>query len=286
MFRQADGFVLDMDICFWMPVSKSTLQQMKTELEQPDYLIKHCLNETSTIYDILSPDLHIDVSVNKMRFAMSLKELEKMNENGKTSYRVKCYKLVKCIAKYFIPRIQKHDSCKRCHDSLVFSFYFKKIVLYMIENYPSNNMWTDDFLPIRVLKVFLILNHCIKTNSCIVSTYFMPYMIRLPESSLKCNPSKQLLVENDNQWVIGSEPLEVPCLLPDRIEQFEALFCHDHYSKIVTKNYFKFLHQTEWKLCDVTDRLHEMLLALRETDMNERRCYAENPSCLCFNIKY
>ena len=126
MFRQADGFVLDMDICFWMPVSKSTLQQMKTELEQPDYLIKHCLNEASAIYDILSPDFHIDVSVNKMRFAMSLKELEKMNENGKTSYRVKCYKLVKCIAKYFIPRIQKHDIASDATTVSYFHFTSRK----------------------------------------------------------------------------------------------------------------------------------------------------------------
>ena len=83
MFRQADGFVLDIDVCFWTPVSKSTLQQMRTKLEQADYLMKHRLNEDNTIYAILSRDYDVNVSLNVMRFAMSLKEREKLNETGK-----------------------------------------------------------------------------------------------------------------------------------------------------------------------------------------------------------
>ena len=282
MFRQADEFVVDLDVCFWTPVSKSTLKQMQTELEQADYLMEHCLNEGNTIYAVLTRDRDIDLSLNIVRFAMSLEEREKLNENGKTSNRLKCYKLVKCIAKYFIPRLQEH-SCKRCHSSLVSSFCLKNIVLYMIENYPSNDMWTDDYLPNRVLEVFSILNHCIKVNFGIVSGYFTPYMIMLGSYSYKYNPGKQSLVETDNKWT-GLEPLETPCFLPDGIEQFETLFCHDHYSKTITQNYFKFLHQSEWSLPEVIDRLHEMLTALREADTDERKYYAENPGCLCFNI--
>ena len=282
MFRQADGFVLDMDVCFWTPVSKSTLQQMRTKLEQADYLMKHCLNEDNTIYAILSRDYDVNVSLNVMRFAMSLKEREKLNENGKTSNHLKCYKIVKCIAKYFIPRLQKRDNCKRCHDSLVSSFCLKNIVLYMVENYPSNDVWTDEYLPNRVLEVFSILNFCMKTNSCDVSAYFTPYMIRLHGYSKKYHPGKRLLVDSNDHWV-GLEPLETPCLLPDGIEQFEALFCHDHYSKVITQNYFRFLHQSDWRLPDMIDRLNEMLIALREADTDERKYYAENPGCLCFN---
>ena len=283
MSRQTDEFALDMDVCFWTPVSKSTLEQMKTELKQADYLMNHCLNEDNTIYAVLGRDGNIDMSLNLMRFAMSLEEREKLNENGENSNRLKCYKLVKCIAKYFIPRLQKRYSCKRCHNSLVSSFCLKNIVLYMIENYPSNDMWTDDYLPNRVLEVFSILNQCVKVNCGIVSGYFTPYMIMLGSYFYKYNPGKQSLVETGNKR-IDSEPLETPCFLPDGIEQFETLFCHDHYSKAITQNYFKFLHQSEWSLPEVIDRLHEMLIALREADTDERKYYAENPGCLCFNI--
>lgn len=76
--------------------------------------MKHYLNECNTIYAILSLDYEVNVFLNTMMFAMSLKEREKLNENGKTSNRLKCYKVVKCIAKCFIPRPQKRDNCKQC----------------------------------------------------------------------------------------------------------------------------------------------------------------------------
>ena len=283
MLRQSDGFVLDMDVCFWTPVPKATLEQMRTNLKEADFLLKHCLNEDNIIYAILfSRDFDINVSLNRIRFAMSLKEREKLNENGKASNRLKCYKIVKCIAKYFIPRLQKRDNCKQCHESLVSSFCLKNIVLYMIENYPSNDMWTDEYLPNRVLEVFSILNLCMKTNGCSVSAYFTPYMIRLHAYSEKYEPQKQLLVDSNNHWE-GLEPLETPCLLPNAIEQFETLFCHGHCSKSITQNYFRFLHQSNWRLPEVIDRLNEMLIALREADTEKRRYYAENPGCLCYD---
>ena len=58
----------------------------------------------------------------------------------------------------------------------------------MIENYSSNDMWTDEYLPNRVLEVFSILNLCMKTNGCNVSAYFTPYMIRLHAYSEKYDP--------------------------------------------------------------------------------------------------
>ena len=281
MFRQSDGFVLDIDVCFWTRVPKATLEQMRTKLKQADYLMKHCLDEDNTIYAVLSRDFEIDLSLNIMRFAMSLKEREKLNEHGKTSNRLKCYKIVKCIAKYFIPRLQKHN-CKQCHEGLVSSFCLKNIVFYMIENYPNNDMWTDEYLPNRVLEVFSILNFCMKTNSSNVSAYFTPYIIMLHGYIEKYDPRKQLLVESNNHWE-GLEPFETPCLLPNGIEQFDTLFCYDHYSKIIIQNYFRFLRESDWRLPEVIDRLHEMLIALREADTDERRYYAENPGCLCFD---
>ena len=35
------GRKLRMDVCFWTPVPKATLEQMRTKLEQADYLMKH-----------------------------------------------------------------------------------------------------------------------------------------------------------------------------------------------------------------------------------------------------
>ena len=151
--------------------------------------MKHCLDEDNTIYAVLSRDFEIDLPLNIMRFAMSLKEREKLNEHGKTSNRLKCYKIVKCIAKYFIPRRQKHN-CKQCHEGLVSSFCLKNTVFYMIENYPNNDMWTDEYLPNRVLEVFSILNFCMKTNSSNVSAYFTPYIIMLHGYSEKYDPRK------------------------------------------------------------------------------------------------
>ena len=113
--------------------------------------MKHCLNECNTIYAILSLDYEVNVFLNTMRFAMSLKEREKLNENGKTSNRLKKYKTVKCIAKHFIHRLQKRVNCKYRQDSLLSSFCLKNTVLHMIENCPYNDMWTDGYLIINTL---------------------------------------------------------------------------------------------------------------------------------------
>ena len=93
---------------------------------------------------------------------------------------------------------------------------------------------------------------------------------------------KQLLVDSNNHWE-GLVPLETPCLLPNGTEHFETLFCHDHYSKIITQNYFRFLYQSNWRLPEVMDCLNEMLIALREADTEKRRYYAENPGCFCYD---
>ena len=89
-------------------------------------------------------------------------------------------------------------------------------------------------------------------------------------------------MQSNKRWE-GLEPLNTPCLLLNGIEQFETLFSHDHYSKIITQNYLRFLHQSDWRLPEVIDRLNEMLIALREADTDKRRYYAENPACLCFD---
>ena len=123
--------------------------------------MKHYLNECNTIYAILSLDYEVNVFLNTMMFAMSLKEREKLNENGKTSNRLRWYKIVKWIAKYFIPRLQKRVNCKYRQDSLLPSFCLKNTVLHMIENYPCNNMWTDGYLIINTLfeigKIYIAL---------------------------------------------------------------------------------------------------------------------------------
>lgn len=138
-----------------------------------------------------------------------------------------------------------------------------------------------DQLGNRVYEVFAILNYCMKVNCSQVSAFFLPYIIQLRESWKRYDSAKGVLVNKDLQSDPSDE--ENKCFIPE-MERFESLFKEDPISKKVLQNDFHFLHQSDWCVSEVFDRVNEMLTALRETDDQERKQYAENPGCLCFEL--
>lgn len=279
--RVLDGFIADIDICFWIPIHKSTLEEKDDYFQQKDYLLENCLDDEMKLYAILPKDHNLDYALNTVRFAMSLKEREELNKYGPKNGRLRCFKLAKCIAQFFIPTIQKEGNCSRCKDRLVTSFALKNIVLFMANNYPDDTEWTVDQLGNRVYEVFAILNFCMKVNCSQVSAFFLPYIIQLRESWKRYDSAKGVLVNKELQSDPSDE--ENKCFIPE-MGRFESLFKEDPISKKVLQNYFHFLHQSDWCVSEVFDRVNEMLTALRETEDQERKQYAENPGCLCFEL--
>ena len=274
LVRSTDGFVVNIDICFWIPIHKSTLEEKGFDVEQKDFLLKNCLDGEMRLFALLPKDRDIEYSLNSPRFALSLKESEELNKYGPLNGRIQCYKFAKCIAKFFVPCIQKKENCSFCLDGLVSSFALKNIVLYMANNYPDDKMWAEDQLGNRVCEVFAILNFCMKVNCSQASAFLTPYVIQLRTLAAKYDSGKGVLVDK------GSDE-EDHCLLPE-VERFELLFTKDPISKKVLQNFFSFLHEYDWCVPEVFDRLSEMLTGLMERDDEERREYAENPGCLCF----
>lgn len=280
--RRSDGFIVDIDICFWVPIHKSTLEEKGEFFQQKDYLLDNCFDDEMKLYAILPKDRSVDYASNKVRFAMSLKEREELNRYGPKNGRIQCFKLAKCVAQGFMPTIQKEGNCSRCRERLVTSFALKNIVLFMASNYPDDKMWTEDQLGNRVCEVFTILNFCAKVNCSQVSAFFTPYIIQLEGPWKKYDSAKGVLVRK----AILGEPCneENDCLIPG-MERFESLFTEDPISEKILQNYFRFLHESDWCAPEVFDRLNEMLTALREKEDQERKEYAENPGCLCFQLE-
>jgi len=278
--RRSDGFIVDIDICFWVPIHKSKLEEEESEyLEQKDYLLENCLDGEMKLYAILPKDYRVEDVLNSVRFAMSSKEREELNKYGPKNGRIQCFKLAKCVAQGFMPTIQKEGNCSRCRDRLVTSFALKNIVLFMASNYPDDKMWTEDQLGNRVCEVFTILNFCVNLNCGWVSAFLIPYIIQLQGQWKKYDSAKGVLV---NKAILGEPGYEENnCLVPG-MKRFESLFTEDPISKKILQNYFRFLHESDWCVSELFDRLNEMLTALREKEDQERKEYAENPGCLCF----
>ena len=148
----------------------------------------------------------------------------------------------------------------------------------MANNYPDDKMWAEDQLGNRVSEVFAILNFCIKVNCSQVSAFLTPYTIPLRTHSAKYDSGKGVLIEKGADGLYDEED---HCLLPE-VERFESLFTKDLISTKILQNYFSFLHEYNWCVPELFDRLTEMLTGLTEKDDEERREYAENPGCLCF----
>ena len=280
--RRSDGFIVDIDVCFWVPIHQSTLEEKGEYFQQKDYLLDNCLDDELKLYAILPKDRDLDYAFNTVRFAMSLKEREELNRYGPKNGRIQCFKFDKCVAQGFMPTIQKEGNCSRCRERLATSFALKNIVLFMASNYPDDKMWTEDQLGNRVCEVFAILNFCAKVNCSQVSAFFTPYIIQLEGPWKKYDSAKGVLVRK----AILGEPSneENNCLIPG-IKRFESLFTEDPISEKILQNYFRFLHESDWCAPEVFDRLNEMLTALREKEDQERKEYAENPGCLCFQIE-
>ena len=281
--RLSDGFIADIDICFWVPIHKTTLEEKGDYFEQKDYLLENCLDGEMMLYAILPKDRNLDYALNTVRFALSLKEREELNKYGPQNGRIKCFKLAKCVAQCFVPTLQKEGNCSRCRDRLVSSFALKNVIFFMARNYPNDEMWTDDQLGNRVSELFTILNFCMKVNCSQVSAFFVPYIIQFQEPWKKYNAAKGVLVDKDD----FDEPcgnMENKCYIPE-MNRFDSLFTEDLISKKVLQNYFGFLHESDWCVPEIFDRLNEMLTGLREKDDLEREQYAENPGCLCFSME-
>ena len=312
--RLSDGFLVDIDICFWTPIHKSTLAEKGDHLDHKNYLLENCLDNEMKLFAILPTDRNLDYSTNMVRFAMSVKESEALNKYGPNNGRIQCYRLAKCIAKYFIPNIQKKKNCSRCLECLVSSYALKNIVLYMANNYPDDKMWTKEQLGNRVCEVFAILNFCTKINFSQISAFFTPYIIKLRTLSEKYDSANGVLEYKDTGWsfnkaedpLFTEDPISKkgvqndsadgvledkdtgwsfneaePCFLPE-MKMLDPLFTEDPISKKVLQNYFCFLHESDWSVPEVVDRLNETLTAFMESEESERKEYANNPGCLCF----
>lgn len=312
--RLSDGFLVDIDICFWTPIHKSTLAEKVDHLDHKHYLLENCLDNEMKLFAILPTDQNLDYSTNMVRFAMSVKESEALNKYGPNNGRIQCYRLAKCITKYFIPKIQKKKNCSRCLDCLVSSYALKNIVLYMANNYPDDKMWTKEQLGNRVCEVFAILNFCTKINFSQISAFFTPYIIKLRTLSEKYDSENGVLECKGTGWsfneaedpIFTEDPISKkgvqndsangvledkdtgwsfneaePCFLPE-MKMLDPLFTEDPISKKVLQNYFCFLHESDWSVPEVVDRLNETLTAFMEGEESERREYANNPGGLCF----
>lgn len=79
-------------------------------LDHKNYLLENCLDNEMKLFAILPTDRNLDYSTNMVHFAMSVKESEALNKYGPNNGRIQCYRLAKCIAKYFIPTFRKRKT--------------------------------------------------------------------------------------------------------------------------------------------------------------------------------
>lgn len=277
--RPSDKTTLDLDVCFWVPFGAAGLSKFPVdELPQQKYLTENCLDENGLIYAVLPQDSNISYITNSIRFAMSIKEREALNKAGPENGRLECYRLSKCIAAAFLPKVRKDMECTSCFNCLVSSFCLKNIVLYMIAHYKEDIHWTVDKLPNRVYEVFYILTFCMKVNCCAVSAFFTPYTLDI-EMFNAYDPEHKCIV--DTSGVTGDR--DIQCVLPD----FENLKqkIEDEPSLKALADYEQFLHTSEWRYPEVLCRLTELLTVLITPDIDDRVDMVQEPGWNCFGLQ-
>lgn len=266
--RKKECSVIDLDVCFWVPLDYRVLSSAPDDIEQKDYLLKHCLDEHGLVYAILPRDEGIEHSFNSIRFATSCLEKEVLLKYGPENNRLRCYKFCKCVVSRLVPKFQKRTECCYCFESLVSSFCLKNIVLYLINNYKKDSFWTERQLPNRIVEVFAILSMCMKINFQRLSAFFLPYEIQI-------NRTRRFNVEKKSLVKVSSQDDEKPCILPNIGE----IRCRidDEISKQALHDYDVFLKSKDWSSAEVICRLSELLSLLRTEDEHEREELRCNP---------
>ena len=267
--RLSDGFRVDIDICFWIPIKKSDLSSAPETLEQKNFLIQNCFDKEDHIHAILPKDQGIYLSVNTIRFSMSILEAEMLHQNGPDNGRLKCYKLAKSIVSYFLPKMRKAtEICQYCENGCVPSFCLKQIVFYMMSNYVEDSMWTDDQLGNRLYEVFAILAFCMKVNAGWISAFLSPYQITT-NTSVQHNPERKHLEEAASAEQGETDTKENVCVLPyltALAQQFE-----NPVDQQLLEAYSNFLRNKAWKVPHVLCLLEEILSAFTEEDEDDRK---------------
>ena len=278
--HKLDKFMVDLDVCFWVPFDKVSLLKLRTDkYPQKHYLSKHCLDKNGLVYVVLPHDTNISIMINTVRFAMSLLERAALQEYGPDNVRLQCYKTCKCLVSVLLPKLKKKEECNYCFDSLVSSYCLKNIVLYMAANHKEDKYWIAEKLPNRVLEVFNILTFCMKINAGQISAYYTPYQLSI-DTELKYNPSTRSVTNTALSWYTTTD---IPCVLPD-LKMIKEQFTEDAASLKALSNYEAFLSTTEWRFPEVIWIVTELLTNLMQVDECLREELVGNPGWNFFEL--
>ncbi|KAL4227187.1 hypothetical protein ACF0H5_015160 [Mactra antiquata] len=261
--RLPQNDVIDLDICFWIPLSAEKLSSAPEDIPQKNHLKSHCLDQHGLVYGILPRDEGIDYAINAVRFPMSSLEKQTFQQYGQENERIKCYRICKCIVQRLVPKYRKRENCDLCMESVISSFALKNTVLYLIDAYKADDLWSGGQLVNRVIEVFAILCMCQKMN-CALSAFFSPYEIHFSSSRL-FNPESCSLDEKPCEFY-GQD--KKPCILPNIEEIITKI--DDPLSKKALSDYNTFIRQSSWRGPEVICRLYELLSNMRTTDEHER----------------
>ena len=241
IMRKSDRFVVDIDICFWVTYHRQFLKEtFSSDFPQRDKILAHTSDETPFVSIILPND--VTMAESPYPFATSYEERAMLQAHKPDNPYLACYRLTKIIAKLLFPKKKKEDYCVYCTDSVIASFFFKQVILFMIQHYRDKAAWGPEQLGNRLIEVFLILKTSLQLNGGKVSTLF--------SMEEKCIPLKETSDGTERVWSS-----------PEMSDVFRLLGPEQELNVV---QYFECL-QNEWNTSQLIDEVIHLLLKLKNS---------------------
>ncbi|XP_062607888.1 uncharacterized protein LOC134269700 [Saccostrea cucullata] len=190
--RSSDSFEVDVNVCFLIPFSKETILMHLNDFQlESEQLIQSEADERGLLYVLLQKGFEV-------RFISSHLETNAFASFGGNSPQARTYRLVKCIAKVLLPKIEQRYRCHRCREPIFTSFYLKNIVLFLCEYYKNDKHWQEESIGSRVIEAFLILNYCFLEDFPRIAGYFFPVTYSVNELLVYRPQTKYLISESED----------------------------------------------------------------------------------------
>lgn len=267
---------IDVDLCLCIPVSKDDcIRAIKTSKDDKNATFFEYLNllaDTTAkcleIYAIVGSNVDVfHLKTTASRITIPMLESESFKQCDPGDGRVQTYRYVKCLARTFLPKRTQLFGCPRCCHSLVKSYDFKNIVLFMIKNHPEDEFWVPENVCCRLVEVFDLLQRCLPVDdpdrAAPISTCCTPGDVRIEsiatyrQDTIASKEKSNLLYTPDSHkpvYGLGSTPEYSDSIKTD-VSDIDS----------IVKTYFEHLKKDHWetfelvaKLCNTLTKLHSI----------------------------
>ncbi|XP_064615476.1 uncharacterized protein LOC135479531 [Liolophura sinensis] len=125
------------------------------------FLLRRCGTKT----DLMTDQQRFRVLIRSSKLWMvttALREKDKLINSLTSANAKRVYKLAKIVVQNLLPPIYDFDL--DTFEGIIPSYWLKQIILFMMDQYPKQASWREDFLGPRVSQMIAILHKCLQKN--------------------------------------------------------------------------------------------------------------------------